>query len=262
MDGRIRRDDLETAVRNIRRIQTFFSAAQAGEKEGPVEQGLRRVQEILERMVGDARSIAASVGPDGSGVSADPDAVGSVCLEAAKVAGIADYLETVARWLAARVDAEPPEGAEGMALELAARLERTAEAVAALLAARPGESLEEPPRPTVPEPTPEERARREELAARIASLEPLVLDNTFENPLLKGQEGHYELTATARRLVEEFLASAGLDTSPGTLFTLNRKVARWIEAIPEGMVLLLKVGMLSGRPEVYPRYVPRPEPED
>jgi len=151
-----------------------------------------------------------------------------------------------------------PEGAAHRILELKTRLEDTLSRVGSLLEAT-GDGEPAGSTPPAPSLTPEQVAEMEALAARFEALEPLILDNTFENPLLRGREGHYELTTQARKLLEEFVTTAGLDSSGGTLFTLNRKVARWIEAIPEGMVLMLKVGMLSGRPEVYPRYVPKTE---
>ncbi len=253
----IRMDDLETAVRNVRKIQTFFAAASAGETDGTVESGLRRVADVLERMSGDARSIAVTLPDQDLEVASDPDSVATVRLDPAKVEGIAGYLETVARWLAARVDVEPPAEAAALLLELVARLERTTARVRTLLDISSSHPQSIPAPQAEAPPSPEELARREAQAARCEALEPLVLDNTFENPLLRGKEGHYELTTAARKLVEEWVGSAGLETSTGSLYTLHRKIARWIEGIPEGMVLVLKVGMLSGRPEVYPRYVPR-----
>ncbi|GEM_PF-6659900 len=254
----IRVDDLETAVRNVRKIQTFFAAASAGEADASVESGLRRVAGLLERMSGDARSIAVTLPARDIDVSSDPDSVATARLDPSKVEGIAGYLETVARWLTARVDVEPPAEAAGLLLELVTRLERTTARVRTLLdiSSSHPQSI---PAPQAEAPlSPEELAEREAQAARCEALEPLVLDHTFENPLLRGKEGHFELTSATRNLVEEWMSSAGLETSPGTLYTLHRKVARWIESIPEGMVLILKVGMLSGRPEIYPRYVPRP----
>ncbi len=82
----------------------------------------------------------------------------------------------------------------------------------------------------------------------------MVFHDTPDHPLLREIHGQHELTEEAKQLVAKFLDDNGLDDATSR-HRLETRMLRWLEATPNGQVLVLKMGALTGRPEPYPTYM-------
>ena len=85
----------------------------------------------------------------------------------------------------------------------------------------------------------------------------LVLDPAGEEELLVMRSDRVELSSSTRRRLDEYLASEEVELSSQDRRNFDRKVLRWIEAIPIGQLMVIKITDLNGRPEPYARYQPR-----
>jgi len=83
----------------------------------------------------------------------------------------------------------------------------------------------------------------------------LLLVHGKKDPLLKEWQGRLELNTKAENLIREFLESVAIERSPREFRDLKRKVENWIKATPTGMVLVLRIGQLKGKPDVFPKYL-------
>ncbi len=88
-------------------------------------------------------------------------------------------------------------------------------------------------------------------------IQGLVLDPEGEVALLHERGDQVELTDAARDILTEFFEGQGLDLSSSERRNFERKVLRWVETIPVGQVLIVKITDLNGRPEPYARFQPR-----
>ncbi|NOZ93535.1 MAG: hypothetical protein GXP47_02195 [Acidobacteria bacterium] len=252
----LRWEDLEKAHRNLRQIYLYLAATVPGAPADPALQDHLEKILVLSRSVGaDLASLAAENGITTDDQSPPTGAPGATSLDRSKLQSITSYLEKVAAWLEGVRAARVPERSAGQLAELVAM---TGTMVTILeigsMPANTGESGADGPaqapltaadmRPTGP------------IAVEVPQVEPLVLEHTFQEPLLRGVEGKFELTTRAMRRIDEFLHSAQLDYDAGELRRFYRQVARWLEATPDGMVLTLRIGGLSGRAEPYPKYQP------
>jgi hypothetical protein len=86
----------------------------------------------------------------------------------------------------------------------------------------------------------------------------LVLDPAGEEELLVMRNDQVELSPSTRRRLDEYLESEQVELTKLDRRTFERKVLRWIEAIPIGQILIIKITDLNDRTEPYARYQPRP----
>jgi hypothetical protein len=87
---------------------------------------------------------------------------------------------------------------------------------------------------------------------KLARLE---LIDTVENPLLVSFKGGFELSSDTKGAIDQFLARNDIEMSNHQLRRYLDKVVHWIEAIPEGQALVLKISLVQDEP--YPSYAPR-----
>lgn len=85
----------------------------------------------------------------------------------------------------------------------------------------------------------------------------LVLENHELKPLLQTFKGVTELTAYAKKTMDDFLATQKVELEPDEMRRLHDKLLKWIEGTPLHQVLVIKLSGLSGRPNVYSSYQPK-----
>jgi hypothetical protein len=85
----------------------------------------------------------------------------------------------------------------------------------------------------------------------------LVLEDTVQSPLTRQSRGVVELTKETKDRVQEFFADQGVTYGGQELRRVHDKVLKWVEGIPEGRVLVIKLSGLSGTPQPYSSYQPR-----
>jgi hypothetical protein len=83
----------------------------------------------------------------------------------------------------------------------------------------------------------------------------LELINTIEKPLLISFKGGFELSSDTKGVINQFLARNDIEMNGHQLRKYLDKVVHWIEAIPEGQALVLKISLVQDEP--YPSYAPR-----
>lgn len=90
----------------------------------------------------------------------------------------------------------------------------------------------------------------------------LVLVDTPEAPLLQERGDKVEATPHAKELVNDFLDDARLQMDAKARQKLTRNVEKWLLSTPEGMALVIRIGELQGKPQPYPKYIPKPAVAD
>jgi len=245
-------EDVEKAHRNLRQIYLYLSATIPDAPSDPALQDQLREIGRLSLSIGDhLRALAEKNGIAGDSTPLPSGPPGATSLDRSKLQSIVSYLEKVFRWLEGARDTEVPSRSR----EKVGELITIVDAIEVLLN-RPEPGEKHPDSPEQPLKASDFAPSGPE-AVEVPDMAPLVLEHTFKEPLLRGQEGKFELTQRAVRLIDEFLTSAKLSYDTGERRRLYRQIARWLEATPEGMVLTLRIGGLSCRLEPYPRYEPR-----
>ncbi len=252
----LRWEDLEKAHRNLRQIYLYLAATVPGAPADPaLQDSLERILVLSRSVAADLAALAAENGITTQDESPPTGAPGATSLDRSKLQSITNYMVKVAAWLEGVRGAQVPQRSVGQLAELVAMAGAMVTTLeTASLPSKAGESEADGPsnapltaadmRPTGP------------AAVEVPDVEPLFLEHTFQDPLLRGVEGKFELTTRAIRQIDEFLHNAQLDYDAGELRRFYRQVARWLEATPDGMVLTLRIGGLSGRAEPYPKYQP------
>ncbi len=265
--------DLIRARRNVERIADFLLERRALAVEDGGDAQLRRlwsgVLAVSERIQPVLRAAAASPPRPVALAEAPEPAAGR--LETARVQRFAEFVEQLDGWFGAH--GEGVEGDDGVAAtvglyaalttirdavsEMLDRAQRAA-AAAASAPTTPAPPGDEPPAVAAPPlvGAPEPPADLPQ-PVQVRSTRRLLLADLDERPLLQEFQGSTELTSAAQELLTEFLDEHGISLGGYQRHKLDAAVQRWIEATPDGQVLVLKIGGLRGRLEPYPSYVPR-----
>ena len=85
----------------------------------------------------------------------------------------------------------------------------------------------------------------------------LILEDHELKPLTQTFKGVTELTVGAKEMLDGFLTKQGVKIEGHDLRRLHDKMLKWIEGIPLGQVLVIKLSGLTGKPNVYSSYQPK-----
>jgi hypothetical protein len=244
-------EELEKAARNIERIAAFI-----GERRDWIvgEGGEAKATAIR----GSAKSLATKLA-EKSGVDPDPDLKlkfppklePTAKISAARLSKFADFLDQLQAWFSTQSDAEIPEGGSEAVQSVHSALAHVCAAIDSLLT--PVKTPETPP-PKV-----------DDLIGKIDDAPVfdvdlnarLVLEDHELRPLLQTFKGVTELTVGAKETLEKFLAKQNVTIEGHDLRRLHDKMLKWIEGIPLGQVLVIKLSGLTGKPNVYSSYQPK-----
>lgn len=270
--------DLIRARRNVERIADFLLERRAHAVEDGGDAQLRRlwngVLAVSERIQPVLRAAGASP-PRPAALPEAPDPAAGR-LETVRVLRFAEFVEQLDGWFGAHGRAVEGEDGVAAAVGLYAALTTIRGAVSEMLdrvqrAPVPAAAPPPPPAapgdgapaqasvpaegdPATPAPPPPADAPQ---PIPVRSTRRLLLADLDERPLLQQFQGSIELTDAARELLTEFLEEHEISLGGYQRHKLDDAVQRWIEATPDGQVLVLKIGGLRGRLEPYPSYVPR-----
>ena len=244
-------EELEKAARNIERISAFIGER----RDWIVGEGGESKATALR---GSARSLAKKLA-EKSGVDPDPDMKlefppklePSAKISAARLSKFADFLDQLQAWFSSQNDAEIPEGSDKAVQSVHGALALVCAVVDSLLT--PVKTPETPP------------PKAENLIGEIDDAPVFELDSTARliledlelNPLLQTFKGVTELTVGAKERLGKFLTEQGVKIEGHDLRRLHDKMLKWIEGIPLGQVLVIKLSGLTGKPNVYSSYQPK-----
>ncbi len=244
-------EELEKAARNIERISAFI-----GERRDWIvgEGGESKATAIR----GSARSLATKLA-EKSGVDPDPDLKlvfppklePSAKISASRLSKFSDFLDQLQVWFSSQNEATIPEGSEDAVQSIHGALAHVCAAIDSLLT--PVKTPETPP-PKVDNLIGEiddAPVLEVDLKAR------LILEDHELKPLLQTFKGVTELTVGAKETLEKFLAKQNVKIEGHDLRRLHDKMLKWIEGIPLGQVLVIKLSGLTGKPNVYSSYQPK-----
>jgi len=292
-------NDVAKATTNIERIGTFLAprlrwALSPGSRTAlaRVEGSLRAVAEVVARMLTVAEPLTHEAALD-DGV--EPLAPGT--LDEARLTRIADFSDQLARWFGAHVEDEPGEAAAELT-RLHGRLVVTVAVVQRMLGIEAADAEPPSEEPVIPDRDPAldegdeavdaddlrkppaavalgpatssggRRAAAVPMGSRetITQVTPtsrrrnaLALDPAGKEELLVMRNDQPELSRATLRRLDEYLDEEKVVLSTPDRRHFERKVLRWIEAIPVGQILIIRITDLKGRLEPYARYQPRSE---
>jgi len=247
----ITREELEKAASNIGRVSAFI-----GERRDWIvaEGGESKVTAIR----GSARLLTIKLA-ERSGVDPDPDLelefppklTPSAKISAARLSKFADFLDQLQNWFSSQNDVKFPEGSKESVQEVHCALAHVCAAVESLLT-----------RMKTPNALP---PTAENLSGGIDDLpvlevDPnarLILENSDLEPLVQNIQGVTELSIAAKETLDEFLAIQNITIEGRDLRKLHDRMLKWIEGLPLGQVLVVKLSGLSGKPNVYSSYQPK-----
>ena len=252
MEARITTNELDKAARNLERLAAFLGERRTWDLGSGGESAAKATREAANFL---ADTVAGMIeADDAAEVEArQPDVLqpaGSV--SANRLQKFAEFLNDLGDWFAVHSDAELPEEADSYVLAMREALASACEAIDQLFQPPPSSPLDDSPLPKEP-------LTSSDLGpvAAVDANASLILENNFARPLLETFKGVKELSAHTRGQIDEFLAAQSIQFDGAESRHLYDKVLRWIEATPEGRVLVIKISGLSGKPQAYSSYQPK-----
>ncbi len=249
MPKTITADDLDKAAQNLERLAHFLAERRgwilANDAEAPaisVRNAAGSLAALLQESFGD--TLASS-----SSGTRPPKLEPSSTVSSSRLSKFADFIDQLHEWFAARADCEVPADCADR-LGVIHRSLGMAERSITELMAPPG-SRDTGSQPLI----------SSDLGpvVQVDMRAQLVLEDTSEMPLLQVFQGVTELTPEALEQVDAFLTKQAIELESRERRKLHEKVLRWVQATPEGQVLVIKLSGLSGRAEVYSSYRPKPK---
>ena len=244
----ITREELEKAASNVGRVSTFI-----GERRDWIVGEGGEVQAIAIR--GSARLLALKLAQK-SGVDPDPDLklkfppklTPSAKISATRLSNFAAFLNQLEEWFSSQNDIEFPDGSGEVVQSVHSALAHVCAAVESLLARMktPGTLS-----PAV------ENLFGDIDDVPVLEVDPnahLILEDTELRPLIQNFQGVTELTIAAKETLDEFLAGQNVTFEDRELRRLHDRMLKWVEGVPLGQVLVVKLSGLSGKPSVYSSY--------
>jgi hypothetical protein len=258
MPSVIAAEDLEKAAANLGRIERYFASRRSWDAASPdrfrtFRDAVRSVGEVVQDLV-QLHGIPMTPPP-----LAPEEPLPADVLDVGRLDKFTAFVTQLAQWFEAarghEIDAEAKPAMATVFASLAA-LASHLDAISATLpqpatAAAPDPLPAPAPPPAIPPPVPVDGA-----PTRIE------LFDCDETPILQTFQGEVELTDGARSLLRGFLEGHHIRYGKYHMQKFEEKVLRWVESTPDGQMLVLKIGGLSGKPEPYPSYVRRSVGED
>jgi hypothetical protein len=244
--------ELEKAARNLERVAEFLGERRSwivGEGGSPDAINVRDAAFTLFKLLTNMTAVGLHFD---SKPKPPPKLEPSAMVSAVRLSKFADFLNQLLAWFASQKGAEVSPEAEALLRSILGSLALINDSADAMLG------------PKAPPPPPPPRTA-EELASEIdrnpvAEVDPaaqLVLEDKPMMPLLQTFKGVTELTVEAKKALDDFLASQAVEIEKFERRRLQDKLLRWIEGIPEGQVLVVKLSGLTGKPQAYSSYKPK-----
>lgn len=269
MTDQITTMELEKAAHNLERLSEYVGvrcrwtvATDGASAAEDARKSTEAIAEIIGEMTGG--DIATPVG-----VKQPPELEPAGEVSAGRLTRFAEYLDQLRRWFESHGGTELPSGSEDATRSIQRSLAVTGDALRLLLD------------PEARKPNPEPQATVESDPEMLEAIEPgpltrndlgpvaevdtkarLILDHTWQKPLLQKFKDMLELTPKTRDLLDAFLKDQGMELNSHEIRRLREKVQRWIELTPNGRVLVLRISGLSGKPDVYSSFQPLESPEE
>jgi hypothetical protein len=244
-------EELEKAARNIERISAFI-----GERRDWIvgDGGESKATAIR----GSARALAARLAEE-SGIEPDPDLQlkfppklePSAKISAARLAKFGGFLDQLQAWFSSQNDAEFPQDCDESVQSAHAALAHVCAAVDSLLT--PVKTPETPP-PKIDDLIGD---LDDSPVFEVDTTARLILEDHELKPLTQTFQGVTELTVGAKETLEEFLKEQDVQIEGHELRRLHDRMLKWIEGVPLGQVLVIKLSGLTGKPNVYSSYQPK-----
>ncbi len=252
MEEQITTNELEKAARNLERLAAFLGERRTWALGSGGESAATATREAATFL---ADTVAGMIEVDEpAGVTTrQPEALQpSGDVSANRLQKFADFLNDLGDWFSNHGEAELPENADSYVLAMRESLASACEAI---------DQLFQPPAQSSQDdsPLPQEPLTSSDLGpvAAVDAKASLILENNFARPLLESFKGVKELSSHTRGQIDDFLAAQSVKFDQAESRRLHDKVLRWIEATPEGRVLVIKISGLSGKPQAYSSYQPK-----
>ena len=249
--SKITREELEKAASNLGRVSAFI-----GERRDWIVGDGGESKAIVIR--GTARLLAIKLA-EKSGVDPDPDLrvkfppklTPRAKISAVRLSKFADFLDQLAEWFSSQTNAEFPEGGDEAVQSVQSALAHVCAAVESLLA-----RMKTPD--TIPPTVGELIGDVDHLPVlEVDQNARLILEDTELNPLVQNLQGVTELTIATKETLDEFLAKQNVEFEEREMRRLHDKMLKWVEGVPHGQVLVVKLSGLSGKPSIYSSYQPK-----
>jgi hypothetical protein len=256
---------LVKAAHNITRVEEFFVARRGWSATPDGVAALRSLHAALSHALGEAvrpllerHRLTEPQGEPEWGVAPLPPNE----LEAERVQRFGVFVQQLGDWFMTLPEEQVSARGRELLSAVAGALAGTASAVEQVLAAHgvvvPSLQPEEPPDPAPPDPPPATVSPEAVMPpARTAGDENkvrLVLDDTEGTPVLQTFQGVVELTCDTQQALSELLEQGGITYDSYQRHKFERKVLQWVQATPQGSVLVIQIGDLTGQLEPYPTY--------
>lgn len=244
--------ELDKAARNLERVAGFLGERRSwivGEGGEPDATNVRDAASTLAKLITDVTAIRLDLA---SKPKPPPKLEPSAKVSAVRLSKFADFLNQLLAWFASQKEAGmPPEG-EALMRSILGSLG---------VIKTSAESMLGPKAPPPPPPPPSADDLMGEIDRNpVAEVDPaaqLVLEVKPTMPLLQTFKGVTELTVEAKQALDDFLTSQAVEIEKFERRRLQDKLLRWIEGIPEGQVLVVKLSGLTGKPQAYSSYKPK-----
>jgi hypothetical protein len=253
--------DLEKAAANLGRMEQYFAArrswrASSADRFQALRTGITGLGEIVQDLVQIHQVPVAT--PPPTEVAALP----TDDLDDLRVAKFTAFAAQLKMWFEAAHDQEVEPDAKPLLASVFASLAslvshlngiQVTEAAPAASADHAPASEAQPPPPASSIPPP---------VAINGAPNRIELFDCDETPIIQTFQGEPELTDSAKESIRGFLAAYHINYGKYQIQKFEEKVLRWVESTPDGQMLVLKIGGLSGKPEPYPSYVRRSVGDD
>lgn len=247
----ITREELERAASNLDRVSAFI-----GERRDWIVGAGGESKATAIR--GSARLLAIKLA-EKSGVDPDPDLklefppklTPSAKISATRLSKFADFLNQLQEWFSSQNDVTFPEGSSDAVQSVHGALAHVCAGVESLLT--------RVKTPNAPPPTVEDLIGDID-GLPVLEVDPkahLILEDNELKPLLQNFQGITELAIATKETLDEFLAKQNVKIEGRDLRRLHDKMQKWIEGMPLGHVLVVKLSGLSGKPNIYSSYQPK-----
>lgn len=247
----ITREELEKAASNLGRVSAFI-----GERRDWIVGEGGESKAIAIRST--ARLLALKLA-ERSGVDPDPDLqlkfppklTPSAKISAVRLSKFADFLDQLAEWFSARTDVKISEDDGDSVQSMHSALAHVCAAVESLLARMKTAD-------TLPPTVHDLIGDIDEMP--VLEVNPnarLILEDTEVEPLVQNFKGVTELTIDTKEKLDRFLAEQNVAFEDRELRRLHDKMLKWVEGVPLGQVLVVKLSGLSGKLNVYSSYQPK-----
>jgi hypothetical protein len=244
--------ELEKAARNLERVAAFLGerrnwiVGEGGESDAT---NVRDAASTLFKLI----TNETTVGLNFKSKPKPPTKLEpSAKVSALRLSKFADFLNQLLAWFASQSGAEVSSEGKDLLRSILGSLALINDSAETMLGPKA-------PPPPAPPPTAEDLMGEIDRNP-VAEVDPaarLVLEVTPTMPLLQTFKGVTELTVEARKALDDFLASQSVEIEKFERRRLQDKLLRWIEGIPEGQVLVVKLSGLTGKPQAYSSYKPK-----